>query len=76
MDDITSCVEFLIIEGIWNKEKGGKLSIPDWDFFGYQKELIRWIEDNDMESELKILVGSVWAEIEEALRLKRKSRYE
>jgi len=76
IDDITSCIDFLIDEKIWSLQKGGKI-LTGGDIFPdmNKKDLIHLIENKSMDDELHKLVGQTWAEIEEALKLDRKPRY-
>lgn len=76
IDDVGSCVDFLIQEKHWKAsdgsidavEFGGKMSRP---------ELITSIETKSQEFDLRDLVQDVWTGIEDALALKgRKKRYE
>lgn len=75
MDDIGSCVDYLIEEGHW-KNSRGNVSAPEFEFQGTREKLIQHIETNDGELELFNLVGGVWKEIEDASAVKRKARYD
>ncbi len=75
IDDIGSCVDYLIEEGHWKKSKSSIVA-SDFDFTGTRDKLIQYIEDNTYEKDLRELVGDVWKEIEEACTVKRKFRYE
>lgn len=77
IDDVGSCIEYLIDEGHWTKPKGKKVfEAPEFEFTGQEEKLIQLIEEEGRERELKILVGTVWKEVLEASRVKRKRRYE
>lgn len=76
IDDIGSCVNFLIEEKHWTKKKSGKIIADDFDFAGPREKLIQYIEDEGMEMDLRDLVGEVWNSIEKACAVKRKKRYE
>lgn len=78
IDDIGSCVDFLIKEKRWQAaERGkGKITAKDFDFEGSREGLLRRIEENELHNDLKMVVGEVWKEIEEACQLQRKPRYE
>ncbi len=76
IDDIGSCVNYLIEEKHWHKSKSGKITAEDFDFAGPKEKLIQYIEDEGMEMDLRDLVGEVWEGIEEACAVKRKKRYE
>lgn len=74
IDDIGSCVDFLVDETHWAKR--GTINAVELDFKGYRKDLIAHIENNNLEGELRKIVGKVWADTEEQLRLRRKPRFE
>lgn len=75
IDDLGSCVDWLVENDHWKKGKGGVLICDEFDFEGTQMKLISHIEKNNQERELRILVGQVWKSIEDACRLKRNPRY-
>lgn len=75
IDNVGSCVEFLIREKRWPKT-GSKVKARDFDFIGPVPKLIRHIENEGLEKELRSIVAEVWTEIEEAAVVKRKRRYE
>lgn len=74
-DDVASCIEFLEDEKHWEKA-GQALVAPEFDFKGTHKALVKKIEDEGLEPKLRGIVGQVWGEIEEGLKLNRKSKYE
>lgn len=78
IDDVGSCVDFLVKEKRWSAAERGKGSIKatDFDFEGSRESIIKKIEDEDLEFDLKGIVAEVWQEIEAACQLDRKSRYE
>jgi len=77
IDDIGSCVDYLISEGHWvQKEKSSSVVAKDFKFKGTKEKLIKLIEEKGMENDLKLIVYDVWKEIEEACSVKRKRRYE
>lgn len=79
IDDVGSCVDYLVREKQWSKaEKGG--SINTKDDLGLEKplsrkELIKTIESKGLEQEVRSLVAEVWADIESACEENRKKRY-
>jgi len=75
VDDLASCIDFLIKENIWSTARG-KLTTNNETFpdAKYQ-DMLTYIEENNLEGQLQQLVGQTWAEIEEALCLERKPRY-
>jgi len=76
IDDIGSCVDYLVEEKHWSKTKSGIINAEDFDFEGPKEKLIPHIEEEEMEMDLQDLVGEVWNNIEKACAVKRKKRYE
>lgn len=77
IDDIGCCVDFLVSEKHWPKQKaGGRIKADEFNFEGTRTNLISHVEGNNKEKVLRTLVGKVWSEIEEACTLQRKPRYE
>lgn len=74
IDDIGSCIDYLIEEGHWKGTKG-KVIAPEFNFEGSIVKLIHQIEKENMEKDLKLIVNDVWNEIEEACEVQRKRRY-
>lgn len=75
IDDIGSCINFLVDEGVWACQKG-VITAPEFDFAGYENKLARKIEHDGSELDLRELVQDRWDAIEAALDMKRKPRYE
>jgi RecA/RadA recombinase len=75
IDDNGSMVDWLIEEGIW-KESKGTVHAPEFDFSGSAEALVRHIEEGNKERKLRMIVGQAWNEIENAVRVERKKRYE
>jgi recombination protein RecA len=81
IDDVSSCVDFLCKEH-WKhpKEKGkGKEKTGSWiaeelGVTGNKATIIDHIEEEELEAEMKKLVGVVWNEIEKSLRLDHRKR--
>jgi len=74
VDDIRSCIQFLIYAGAWSKS-GQKINTHDFADDMTENGLIRYIEENNKIGELKKLVAEKWAEIEESLVPDRVPRY-
>ena len=74
IDDIGSCVDYLIGEGAWEKEKAG-VTVPEWGFSGKRESLIAFIEKESKEAELLTMVSKCWEEIDEKSSLKRQKKY-
>lgn len=73
-DDLGSCIDYLVSENHWSK-KGGTIDAKEFDFEGSKEDLIKRIEENNLEKELRILTGDVWQEIEAACEVVRKPKY-
>lgn len=76
IDDIGSCIDYLVEEKRIKTKKGVGLISDDFGFEGSRLKLIRHIEENDMYEDLQAVVGEVWAQVEEACIVTRRSRYE
>lgn len=74
IDDVGSCVDYLVEEGHWKETKGG-IIVPELDLDLDREELIAKIEEDSLELELKSIVSKVWREIQEACSVTRKNRY-
>lgn len=75
LDDIGSCVDYLIDEKQWKKTNSGILATGLTDTKMNRSQLIRFIETEELENDLRELVSDVWQEIDDASRIKRKKRY-
>lgn len=75
VDNIRSCVEFLVKEEWWKKNKL-TIDASDLGITGTVESLIKQIEEKNMEPNLKRIVGECWLDIEEELKLNRKRKYE
>jgi RecA/RadA recombinase len=75
VDDIGSCIDYLVAEKQWKKSKQSIIA-PDFEFQGRRENLITQIENESGERKLARLTGKVWREIEEACEIKRKPRYD
>lgn len=75
VDDIGACVRFLVEQKHWKVSSGG-IKAKELEHTAPYEELIKYIEDNDYEKELRQTVKKVWDEIEEQTVVVRKKRYE
>ena len=75
IDDTGSCVDFLVKEKHW-KKAGQSISAPEFDFKGTRTKLIELIEEEELEFDLRDIVSEVYSDIQEAIKLDRKKRYE
>jgi RecA/RadA recombinase len=74
IDDIGSCVDYLLAEKQWPQSKTGKITAQEFDFAGTRDKLIQQIEANDQQSILRGLVAEVWRGIEQSCNVQRKPR--
>ena len=76
IDDIGSCIDFLVKEGKWGKS-GTKIK-TDNNALGTatREKLIKMIEDKGLEPKLRKSVGKLWHEIEDGIKLNRKKKYQ
>lgn len=75
IDDIGSCVDYVLKEKHWDVA-GTKIKVPELGFEGTKDKLIKKIEAEGLESDLKEIVKEVWKAVEAKLALQRKKRYE
>lgn len=76
VDDIKSNIEFLTKEQIWPKTGGWIIPEGMSEDKFQMKQLIKHIEDNNLENELAMLIGKTWEEIEKSITPNRKKKYE
>lgn len=74
MDDIGSCVAWLIEEKHWSKA-GGVVTADEFKFKGSEEDLIAKIETDNEEKKLKLIVSEAWQDIESQCEVSRKKRY-
>ena len=75
VDDLGSCVDFLVDEKEWKKKGKTKIVAKGLNFIGTREALIAHIEAKGLEDKLRAIVERVWLEILEATKPKRKPRY-
>jgi RecA/RadA recombinase len=74
IDDIGSCVDYLVDEGWWGMAKN-TIAADEFKLEGTREKIIKHIEEKGLETELQSIVGKCWKEIEAECALKRKSKY-
>lgn len=74
IDDIASCIDFLIKAGHWKKEKETIIA-HDLEFKAGRSGLIGKIEDARLEKELQKITGKIWNEVEDSLLLNRSRKF-
>jgi recombination protein RecA len=79
ISDTESCINWLVEYKFWGKS-GAYIAPQDWETLSkdkfYLRDLIKEIEDNNLEKSLANHVGMKWKEVEDELKLERKKRYE
>lgn len=78
IDDIGACVDFLVDEKFWGKEKNSinaKLN-DGWSFTGTREKVIQIIEKDGEEKALRKFTKDCWLQIEDSLKLNRKARFQ
>jgi len=75
IDDLGSCVDYLVDEGYWKKNRTGIITAPELELTGRQDLLVHQIEEGKMERDLRDLVAEVWDDVEKACVVVRKPRY-
>jgi len=74
IDDVGTCVDYLVSEGWWPKGKQ-TIHAKDFSIEATRDKLIAMIEKEGWESHLRSIVGKCWKEIEKASAPVRKARY-
>lgn len=74
IDDIGSCIDYLIAEKHWTGTKTN-VEAPEFKFDGTREKLIQHIETNGLERDLRQIAADVWNDVEQALAPRRKPRY-
>lgn len=75
IDDIESCIDYLVDEGKW-KKSNSKIVAPEFDLETTKEKFICQIQEDDLEPKLRKIVTDVWQETEAKLRPVRKPRYQ
>lgn len=75
IDEIGSCINYLVEWKHWKLSDKGVLTAPEFDFVGRVEKLIAKIEEEELERELRAVVTEVWRDVEAQLEVKRKPRY-
>lgn len=75
IDDIGSCVDYLVAMKTWKKSSNSIL-VPKWKFKGTREKLITYIETNDKYEALRDVVQKTWDGFEDKVSIKRKPRFQ
>jgi len=76
VDDIGSCVDFLVAEDHWKKRSNGRIVTDLENIQGFRDDIIKKIEESNLEDQVRTSVGEVWKSIEADCAVERKKRYE
>lgn len=77
VDDVLSMVDWLIEEEYWDKKKGGIIHADDFKVEKTRMELVRYIENENLEYKLQRIIQDVWFDILEQMKNDgRKRRFE
>lgn len=74
VDDIGSCIDFLLTEGVWTRS-GNKINTGGTFTDTRRDLLISQIEENFSENKLQSLVETTWKGIESSIESGRKPKY-
>lgn len=74
IDDTESCVDYLLDEKHWKDDKG--IDAEEFKVTLKKDKLITYIEEKDLEADLRDIVSGVWDAIEMQCEVKRKPRYQ
>lgn len=74
IDDVRSCIDFLLKEGHWTTEKKSIVA-KEFNMKGTLDKIIRYIEEKNGENRLRKIVEKVWVGIEDSIKLNRKRKY-
>jgi len=74
IDEVGSCVDYLVSEKHWPK-KGNTIDAHDFKESMTREKLIKFIQDENLESDLSEIVADVWNNVEKECSVERKSRY-
>lgn len=74
IDDIGACIKYLIEYEHWDKTDG-RIAASEFNFTGYERDLVKKIEAEKLHTELRQLCKNLWAKVEAALSDKRPPKY-
>jgi recombination protein RecA len=76
IDDVASCIDFLIERGIWKKKKNSQKILTNELFPEITMiKLIDTIEKENREKEIINMAGEAWTKREDSVKLKRKKKF-
>ncbi|RLF30292.1 MAG: hypothetical protein DRN14_00100 [Thermoplasmata archaeon] len=74
IDDIGSCIDYLVAEKWWMKKKS-LIEAPEFEVTLTRQKLIAHIEENGLSRKLQRVVGECWNDVREACDIHRQGRY-
>lgn len=74
IDDIGSCIDYLVSEGWWHA-KDKTINARELEILAPRSKLIQRIEEEGLYRKLQKTVGQCWRSVKEACALKRTNRY-
>lgn len=75
IDDLGSCVDFLIEEGVWKVYKK-TITVGALGLQGSREKILQEIEAKGLEDRVRTIAGHHWKDVQDACALKRKPRFE
>lgn len=75
IDDIGSCIDYLVDERHWTVTGRNVIVAPELDLSGSREKLVQHVTEGELEKDIRAIVGDVWEDIENAIAIKRKPRY-
>jgi RecA/RadA recombinase len=75
LDDVGSCIDFLKKTKEWKSDSAGIIATGINETKMPRIDLINYIEKNNLERQLQEIVGYVWSDIEEYIRLGRRKAF-
>lgn len=76
IDNIGSCIDYLVTEKKFKAKDGGIIIAPALDFEGKRALLVEKIESENLEAVLHGIVEETWKDIESRCSVQLKSRYD
>lgn len=76
IDDVGSCVDYLVSEKHWKKLDKKTIDAPDILIEGSRTAIIKHIEEEGLEDKVRELTAQVWQAVEKESLPQRKRRYE
>ncbi|MFA5377450.1 MAG: hypothetical protein WC455_16985 [Dehalococcoidia bacterium] len=75
VDDIGSCIDFLVSEGHWSKNANGGITAGEFGLTATRTKLLDIVDEKGLAGKLHELTQEIWLEIEEKIKSGRKPKY-